>query len=622
LTVMKAQTFTAGAMLNITPQINNDLRLNYSRNAGTGSFAVDNFGGAVPPSESLLYPSGLSSDTSLYTFSIVGGVNAFYNIGVSVDSVQKQLNIVDTVSLISGPHQIKFGFDFRRLTPSLGLRKYGQSARFSGVGLRPGGLPPLAGTVLSGISSRTSVESLPQLNLVADNFSAFAQDAWKIKRRLTLTYGVRWEVNTAPSSSDGPQLIAVTDLKNLPQITLAPSGSPLWKTTYNNFAPRVGVSYQLFQHPGRETILRGGFGVFYDLGTSTAADALGSLAGRVQFLNVPYPLTTAQAAPLPLRLTPPFDFLNLFDPNLRLPRTYQWNVAAEQSLGANQALTASYVAAVGRRLLKQTIELNSVSPISSQYRLTVNGSTSDYHALQIQFRRRLARGVQALASYSWSKSIDDFSSDDFAFSPGRAVSDFDIRHSFSAAVTYNIPTPDLGRVGRAIFRDWAADKIYMARSATPINLIAGSVVLGAVSSDVRPDLILGVPVYIEDATAPGGTRLNRAAFAVPPTVPAPRQGTLGRNALRGFPFWQLDFALRRQFNFNERLNVQLRAEFFNLFNHPNFADPIGSINSALFGRSTQMLSRGLGSGGSLGGFSPIYQIGGSRSIQMALKISF
>ncbi len=622
-TKLKAQTFTAGAMLNITPQMNNDFRLNYSRNEGTGSFALDDFGGAVPPSESLLYPSGLSSDTALYTFSIVGGVNAFYNVGVSVDNVQKQLNVVDTLSFITGSHQIKFGVDFRRLMPNLGVRKYGQSARFSGVGLRPPGVPPPAGTILSGLTSRTSVESNPRLHLVADNFSAFAQDAWKIKRRLTLTYGVRWEVNPAPYSSDGPDLIAVTGLENLPQLTLAPGGTPLWKTTYTNFAPRIGASYQLFERPGRETILRGGFGVFYDLGTSTASDAGGSLSGRVQFLNVPYPLTTAQAAPVPLRLTPPFDFLNLFDPQLRLPRTYQWNLAVEQSLGANQALTASYVAAVGRRLLRQNILLNSVSPISTQYRLTVNGATSDYHAFQAQFRRRLSRGVQALVSYSWAKSIDEASSDDFEWTRARSVSDFDIRHSFSTAVTYNIPHPDLGSVGRAVLRDWSADAIFMARSRTPVNLIANTLLLGGTQTDIRPDLILGVPVYIEDPTAPGGRRLNRNAFAVPPTVPAPgRQGSLGRNGVRGFSFWQMDFALRRQFNFNERVNLQFRAEFFNLFNHPNFADPNGNVNSALFGRSTQMLNRGLGTGGSLGGFSPIYQIGGARSVQLALKFAF
>jgi hypothetical protein len=622
VTKLKAQTLTAGTMLNISPTINNDFRLNYSRNKGSGGFKLDNFGGAVPPSESLLYPQGFTTDTALYTFSIVGGVSAFYNIGTSVDNVQEQLNLVDTLSMIAGPHQLKFGIDFRRLTPNLGVRKYGQSARFSSVGIRPPGVLPPVGSVLSGTTSRTSIEHNPRIHLIADNFSAFAQDTWKIKQRLTLTYGIRWEVNPAPRSTDGPDFIAVTGLDNLPHLTLAPPGTSLWNTTYNNFAPRVGASYQLSQRPARETILRGGFGVFYDLGTSTAADAGSSLSGRVQFLNVPYPLTTAQAAPVPLRLNPPFDFLQLYDPDLRLPRSYQWNLAIEQSLGANQAMTASYVAALGRRLLRQTIEINSVSPISTQYRMTVNGATSDYHALQMQFRRRLSRGVQALVSYSWAKSIDDISNDDFAFSPGRAVSDFDIRHSFSTAFTYNIPHPDFGSVSRAILRDWSADAIFMARSATPINLIANSVVIGLTSTDVRPDLILGVPLYIDDPTAPGGRRLNRAAFAVPPTTPAPRQGTLGRNSLRGFPFWQLDFAVRRQFNFNERVNLQFRAEFFNLFNHPNFADPTASINSGLFGRSTQMLNRGLGTGGSLGGFSPIYQIGGPRSVQLALKIAF
>jgi hypothetical protein len=281
------------------------------------------------------------------------------------------------------------------------------------------------------------------------------------------------------------------------------------------------------------------------------------------------------------------------------------------------------VAAVGRRLLRQNIQLNIVSPISSQYRVTVNGATSDYHALQMQFRRRLSRGMQALLSYSWSKSIDQASNDDFEWSQARSVSDFDVRHSFSTAVTYNIPHPDLGIVGRAILRDWSADAIFMARSATPVNLIANTLLLGGTQTDIRPDLILGVPVYIDDPTAPGGKRLNRDAFAIPPTVQAPgRQGSLGRNGVRGFPFWQMDLSLRRQFNFNERVNLQLRAESFNVFNHPNFADPNGNINSGLFGRSTQMLSRGLGSGGSLGGFSPIYQIGGARSVQLALKVAF
>jgi hypothetical protein len=103
---------------------------------------------------------------------------------------------------------------------------------------------------------------------------------------------------------------------------------------------------------------------------------------------------------------------------------------------------------------------------------------------------------------------------------------------------------------------------------------------------------------------------------------------LGRNVLRGFPVFQTDLALRRQFSLTERVNLQFKAEFFNAFNHPNFADPganfdgANDIDNALFGQSTQMLGRGLGSGGATGGFNPLYQIGGPRSIQFALRLQF
>ncbi|PYS77620.1 MAG: hypothetical protein DMF66_09190 [Acidobacteria bacterium] len=112
--------------------------------------------------------------------------------------------------------------------------------------------------------------------------------------------------------------------------------------------------------------------------------------------------------------------------------------------------------------------------------------------------------------------------------------------------------------------------------------------------------------------------MNPAAFR-PLTV---GQGTLGRNALRGFGLSQLDLAVRRRFTITERVRLQLRAEFFNVFNHPNFGDPAGDISSRLFGRSTQTLARSLGAGGVNGGLSPLYQVGGPRSIQLALRLGF
>jgi len=322
-------------------------------------------------------------------------------------------------------------------------------------------------------------------------------------------------------------------------------------------------------------------------------------------------------------------------PNLKLPYTYEWNFTVEQALGSSQSLTASYVGAVGRHLLRQEL-LSNPNPYFVNLFVTTNLATSDYHALQLQFQRQLSKGMQALASYTWAHSIDDASTDfGFGASPpalfvnpqvDRSSSDFDVRHAFNAAVTYNIPSPFRHGFGRAALGDWGLETIVTARSATPVNVLVSSsanLSFGG-SLALRPDLIPGVPPYIAYATVAGGRRFNPAALVPgPPT----RQGTLPRNAFRGFRMSQVDLAIRRQFELSERLRLQFRTEFFNILNHPNFADPgnfQGNIlSNALFGQSTQMLASGLSNpGGGSGGFNPLYQIGGPRSIQLALKLQF
>jgi hypothetical protein len=117
---------------------------------------------------------------------------------------------------------------------------------------------------------------------------------------------------------------------------------------------------------------------------------------------------------------------------------------------------------------------------------------------------------------------------------------------------------------------------------------------------------------------PGGRRFNRAAFIIPTVA---RQGTLPRNTLRGFPVWQFDVALRRQINLTEKVNLQLRAEGFNLLNHPNFGSLNANLNAAIFGVAQAMFNQSLG-GLSEGSFNPRYQIGGPRSFQLALRLEF
>jgi hypothetical protein len=263
--------------------------------------------------------------------------------------------------------------------------------------------------------------------------------------------------------------------------------------------------------------------------------------------------------------------------------------------------------------------------------LLLGDATSDYEAFQLRFQRKLSRGLQALASYSLSHSIDTASNSATSdTAPVRGSSDFDVRNAFTAALTYNIAAPHAKTKLNWIIQDWSADVVELIESALPVNLIAEtSVTLNGVQQSIRPNLSPDVPLYLYGPQYPGGKAFNntvdpsrpgcKGPFCVPP---AGQQGDLGRNVLRGFGVEQTDFGLHRQFNLAEGLHLQFRAEMFNVFNHPNFGPPNNLLSNALFGQSTQMLAPSLGSGGATGGFNPLYQIGGPRSIQFALKLNF
>lgn len=613
-TLFRTQTLTVGATQVLTTRITNEFRANYSRaRAGTYS-ALDGFGGAVPPTDSLLFPAFTSRQDANFSFVVS---NALYSVGKNADNYQRQINLVDNLSLVTGQHQLRFGVDYRRLFPISGGAGYSQQANFDDLN-----------SLVTGIASGVTISSTNgRLFPLFHNFSAIGQDTWRATTRLTLTYGLRWEINTPPTEQNGNNALTVVGLDNPATLTLAPRGAPLWKTSYDNFAPRLGVAYLLSQGRGRETVVRGGFGVFYDLGTGMAGNAINSLANTATktLRGVPFPLAPDQAAPPTFSLNPPFRLFFVSEPDLELPRTYQWNVAVERALGVHQTFSASYVAALGRRLLRQEILANA-NPSFGMVRVTRNTATSDYHALQLQFMRRLSRGLQAMGSYAWSHSID-ISSSDFAFNLpvtrtdpriDRGSSDFDVRHTFTAALTYDLPKRIDNNFAGILLRNWSADAIFRARTATPVNPVFFNRLFG-VAAVKRPNLVAGVPLYLDDPTVAGGRRINRSAFVAP--LPN-QQGALGRNSLRGFPVSQLDFSLRRRFKLTERYNLQLRADLFNLFNHPNFGDPDSLFESATFGESVNMLGQSLGSGGIETGFSPLYQMGGPRSTQLAVKLAF
>jgi hypothetical protein len=492
------------------------------------------------------------------------------------------------------------------------------------------------------IVSRTADVQL----LVFSNWSLFAQDTWNLRHTLTVTYGLRWEYNAAPLSPNGTLPFTVNQVDDLATMTLAPTGTPLWHPQKDDFAPRLGVAWQ----PRPNLVLRAGAGIFYDLGYSDVADGMDAWPyGQDKLpLSTPssplsFPLSAANAAPPPfcdvLSASCLVSYLAVVDPHHVLPRTYEWNAAMEQTLGKADVLTLTYLGAGGRKLMRQDLyDAPNPAVFTGEFDLMRNGETSSYQALQAQFRHRLAHGLQTLLSYTWAHSIDDVSSDVFFASvpPGEAASsldrgssDNDIRQTFAGAISYDIPGPGSG-VWKSIFGSWSTDSIIYARSATPVNVVTGlnpfpDTFLSGNYSVQRPNVIPGVPFYLDESGAPGGKIINAAAFSVP-TVSA--QGDLGRNALRGFGATQLDLTLRRRFRLTERVSLQARGDPFNIFNHPNFGAPQNYLYSSpgvanpLFGQSTSTLASYLGSGGQGGGLNPLYQIGGPRSIQLALKLVF
>ena len=262
-------TLTLGLNQLITPRISNEVRANYSNNRITIKYLLDNFGGAVPLPDSALFPSRYTSADSLFELFMLGAGQLAK--GKQATDEQRQINLIDNISMIKGSHQMKFGVDYRWLSPFSSPVVYAQFAEFTGVSTclsQPCTETP--GDALSGVSYAAFVDATQNVALLSHNLSLYGQDTWKVRPQLTLTYGLRWEINP-PLKGKNPsnEPFTVTGLSDPAKIALAPRGTSLYQTTYGNIAPRVGVAYQLAGNQDWRTVFRGGFGVFYDLGSGS-----------------------------------------------------------------------------------------------------------------------------------------------------------------------------------------------------------------------------------------------------------------------------------------------------------------------------------------------------------------
>jgi hypothetical protein len=601
-------TYALGSTWQIATHATNDFRLGFSKASSEVVQTLDSFGGAVPVDLRQDFGLGDYPTSNPEILIDMFGVGYGYVQEENPENKLHQWNLVDAVALASGRHSIKVGIDYRRIvSPVIPTSPYVSAFYFSGSQV----LDNSADLMLIGKDLPTT----PEFN----EFAAYAQDDWRLRPRISISAGLRWEFDPPPSAADGNYPYTVEGNINQPQtLTLAPKGTQIWHTPWFNFAPRLGIAWTARTKPGWETVFRSGAGIFFDTDNQLAVSGFTALGyeASTDSASAPLPVTSTQLNFEP-NVNPPYTSAPVYayPSHLQLPFTWQWNATVEQALGTDQSFVVSYVGSNGRRLGQ--LQQMSVSSLNSNFATVVyvpNGASSNYQALQVQYKSYLHRGLQALASYTWSHSID-FGSNDLSYALTRASSDFDLRHNVQAGASWDLPSAPKSNLVGVFVNNWGLDGRFSARTAFPITLEGSLKTDSATGRQYYSGLNFdsAMPATVFGSQYPGGKALNKSAFTLPSGT---QEGDAPRNFVRAFDASQFNLALRRQFHIHDRLNLQFRAESFNLFNHPNFGyvDPI--YTDATFGQATKMLNA------SLGTVAAQYQQGGARSMQFALKAVF
>ncbi|HEX3747507.1 MAG TPA: carboxypeptidase regulatory-like domain-containing protein [Bryobacteraceae bacterium] len=602
---IRSQSLTLGANARPTAHTVLDFRVNESQSTAnsvwTNSTSSDTPSCTLQPLVGALLKNPAISCDYLVRFTI-NGVGQVVS-GSEGERRERQFQTVATASFERGRHSLRFGVDYRRM---LAIRRDPTGS----FGVTVNGIPQLNNPA----SWWTANLAVGKNDSVAvQELSLWAQDTWQVSSRLTVAAGLRWEFSPPPPLSTPQNFLSYST-----GLFTADPNRELWPETFHDFAPRLGLAYRL-DKDGR-TVLRAGAGLYYDSSVSIATAVLNS-----------GPLNGANLSNTGNIFSASGNITYGFAPNLQLPQVIQWNVSLEHGFGAHDVASLGYVGSTANHLLRT--EMSDTANLNNYTVVTTNRAASDYDGLQFQYRRHVAMGLDATTSYVWSHSLDNDSSDAFLlWSGGRASaegdhasSDFDVRHAFTAALSYSFPTRGAHGAVNHLLNGWEIDTILHARTGFPIAILDSEDFAGlGLTNAFRPDWVYGQPLWTADSAAPGGRKLNTAAFIV---LPAPlgepgQQGTLGRNVTPGFGMWQMDLALKREFHLRERLGIELRLDGFNALNHPNFGDPVKFLDSPLFGRSTSLLNMELGTGSPGSGLAPALQIGGPREVQAAIRFHF
>jgi hypothetical protein len=607
-TTSNSQTYTLGASSQLSSMLTSEFRLGYAQSNSDQVGVLDNFGGATPIDLGAAMGAGGDGQVLPIVIFSIANIGSPILAAYNTHNRGRQWNLVETISLLHGNHSFKLGIDYRHIKSPLDPPNVEPYAVFTA-----------APQILVGAPLAPYVFRFAPATPLFNETALFAQDNWHLGTRVSLALGLRWEVNPPPTEEHGHNAYTLKGDIDVPaSLSVAPQGTSLWRTPWYNFAPRLGIAWTAHDQPNWETIIRAGGGVFFDSVNEIASFGYDALGFRAQFFEAgaTIPFTPAQLNS-PITTTAPYtsDTIVAFPNHLQLPYTLEWNTSLQQALGGNQSFTISYVAANGRRLVGlQERELASLNPNFGLVEYFASGITSNYQAVQLQFQRSVTKGIQALASYTWSHAID-YGSNATTLPLERADADFDVRHNAQAGLSWDLWRTSKHTAPAVLLNDWALDTRLNIRTAFPITLGGEPFTDPATGTEYNGGLNInpGQALYLHASQYPGGRAINPAAFSLPASDTA---GTAPRNFLRGFGETQLNLALRRDIQLHDPVLLRFRAETFNLLNHPNFGYVDPAFTDATFGQATAMLNT------SLGTVAPQYQQGGARSMQFALKVVF
>ncbi len=639
----RVQVFSASLLSTLSPSRINEVRFGYSRYTTSFSSLNANYDPVA---------NGLNlgnNKLGLPEFDFTG----IENLGAQGFSVPRgrtsqSFQILDNFSWLTGKHTWKFGAEFRRATISnfndnleRGIFQF-----TSGIGLDPDPIVDALANFYTGGSqdatfccSFVDVDSGNTQRTTANNgFSFFAQDDYRLAPKFTVNLGLRWEY-FGPMSEKNNLLSNLTSNGTLAMV----GSSGLYDRDLNNFSPRIGFAWNAL----KDTVVRAGYGLYYDYVpqhlmianfTTSAGVATNPIGPKpvlpMDFNSAAFNGTDTVDPILTVNTTGPYSIF-VTPRKFPSPYTQNWNFNVQQRFTQQASVEVGYVGSKGTKLVRLTdLNENFTNPNFNTIDQLYPGASSVYHSLQTTVRLQNAHRFSGFASYIWSHAIDD-ASDGIDFVPGAAFpqdpsnlkaergnSLFDTRQRFTAAVNYDLPAwKGVGRFGSG----WQLNTIISVQSGRPIPIANSFDNTGHFYFNQRPNVVPGVNPILPHWT-PATGYLNPLAFSQPADGTF---GNLGRDAIFGPGYSNVDFSITKNTQITEMVNLQLRAEFFNLFNHPNFAlpnhnltpgydqfgnvqcDPAAGCFQGVITQTPDVAQTNPGLGG-----------GGPRVVQLALKVVF